>query len=113
MDLEVILSILGTLLGMVVTILTFIIKLSKSKKVRKTAEEMLLVSNKLCEYVEAAEEFKNYTGEEKKNFVLTKMNQFTLDNNFNFNSDYIVEKLESLIATTKKVNVKSSDKDWL
>lgn len=113
MDLEFVLSMIGTILGMVITILTFIIKLSKSKKVRKTAEEMLVVSNKLCEYVEIAEGFKNYTGEEKKNFVLTKMNQYSIDNNIKFDSNYIIEKLESLIETTKKVNVKSDNKDWL
>lgn len=113
MDLEFVLSMIGTILGMVITILTFIIKLSKSKKVRKTAEEMLVVSNKLCEYVEIAEGFKNYTGEEKKNFVLTKMNQYSIDNNIKFDSNYIIEKLESLIEITKKVNVKSDNKDWL
>lgn len=113
MDLEFVLSMIGTILGMVVTILTFVIKLSKSKKVRRTAEEMLVVSNKLCEYVEEAEGFKNYTGDEKRNFVLTKMNQFSIDNNIKFDSNYIIEKIESLIATTKKVNVKSEDKDWL
>lgn len=119
MDLEVILSILGTGLGIFITILTFIIKMTKNTKIRKHAERLLALTNQLSVFVEEAESFRNYTGEEKKNYVLTKMNRYSLDNKLEYDEEYISKKLEELIETTKKVNTEKKDQasiaeeDWL
>lgn len=119
MDLEFLFSMLGTALGILITILTFIIKLSKNTKVRKNAEKLLLLTNQIATYVKEAEGFSNYTGVEKKNYVLTKMNQFSIDNNVKYNEEYISNKIEELIDTTKVVNSNKANeavvnnKDWL
>lgn len=119
MDLELIFSIIGTFLGIVITVLTFIIKMSKNTKVRKNAEKILLLTNQIATYVKEAEGFRNYTGAEKKNYVLTKMNQFSIDNKINYDEDYVSCKIEELIETTKVVNTNANNEtvtikeDWL
>lgn len=119
MDLEFIFSMIGTCLGIIITILTFIIKMSKNTKVRKKAEKLLLLTNQINTFVKEAEGFTNYSGSEKKNYVLTKMNQFSIDNKIKYDEDYVSNKIEELIDTTKVVNtnkVKETitiKKDWL
>ncbi|MGM9969438.1 MAG: phage holin, LLH family [Anaeroplasma sp.] len=119
MDLEFIFSIIGTGLGILITILTFIIKLSKNNKVRKNAENLLLLTNQISTFVKEAEGFSNYNGCEKKNYVLTKMNQFSIENGIKFDKDYVSKKIEELIDTTKVVNISKDnaliaiEKDWL
>lgn len=113
MSLEIILSVLGTFLGFFISILTLIFKLSKNKRIRKSTEELLILSEQLYNFIQDAEKFKNYTGVEKKNYVLTKMNQYSLENHLQFDEEYISNKLEELIGLTKNVNQNTRKKDWL
>ena len=105
----------GTGIGILITVLTCLIKITKNTKVRKTAEKMLLLTNQIAVFVTEAESFKNYTGSEKKNYVLTKMNQFSIENKIKYDEEYITKQLEELINTTKKVNTSRNTikKDWL
>lgn len=104
MDLEIIFSMICTGLGVLITICTFIIKLSRNTKIRKNAENLLLLTNQISVFVKEAEEFVNYSGSEKKNYVLTKMNQFSIDNKIKYNEEYVSSKIEELIDTTNVVN---------
>lgn len=113
MNLEVFLSLLGTILGFMISVFTLILKLSKNKKIRKTAEQMLRITDEISRLMIEAEQFKNYTGEEKKNYVLTKINQYSIENRIPFSSDTISEKLEEMIELTKNVNAEEKRKDWL
>ncbi|MDE5715516.1 MAG: hypothetical protein K2I42_05220 [Anaeroplasmataceae bacterium] len=114
MNLEIILSFMGTALGFLVSLLTLIIKLSKNKKVTKTIEQMLSITDQLNTFIIEAEQFKNYTGTEKKNYVLTKINQFAIDNKIKFSLDSVSDKIEEIISLTKNVNCSNSyRKDWL
>lgn len=113
MNLEVFLSLLGTFLGFLISVLTLVLKLSKNKKVRKTAEQMLAISETLNTFILEAEQFKNYTGEEKKNYVLTKINQFSIENKIKFSPDIISDKIEEIISLTKNVNATETQKGWL
>ena len=113
MNLEIMLSVLGTFLGFFISILTLILKLCKNKRVRKSTEELLILSEQLYSFIQEAEQFKNYSGIEKKNYVLTRINQFSLENHLQFDSEYISNKLEELITLTKNVNQNSRKKDWL
>lgn len=74
---------------------------------------MLIISEQLNAFIVEAEQFKNYTGKEKKNYVLTKMNQFSIENGIKFSSEFISEKIEEIISLTKNVNTKEYRKDWL
>ena len=48
----------------------------------------------------------NYSGAEKKEYVMTKINQYALENHIKFNQEEISKRIEELVALTKEVNVK-------
>lgn len=71
--------------------------------------------NKICsivkEAVSKAEEFTNYTGEEKKNYVMTLANQYAIENNIKFNSDKVSNFIEEVVTLSKEVNARDKDKN--
>jgi hypothetical protein len=108
-QLEVILSIGGTAVGFLATAVTFCIKFIKSAKAKKIAEQTLRVTNAVLPFIEQAETFLNYSGSEKKEFVLTKANQFAIDNGIKFNAESVGAKIEELVGLTKEVNKREKD----
>lgn len=114
-EIEIILSLLGTCLGLTITVLTFLVKGRKSIKGKKTAESLLEVCNILMPYITQAEKLVNYSGKEKKEYVLTKANQYAIENGIKFNELEISEKIEELIGFTKEVNLdtKIQEKKWI
>lgn len=107
-SLEVILSLAGAALGLLVAAATFIVKFLKKSKAKKAAEQVIEIGNAILPYIEQAEKFVHYTGEEKKEYVMTKANQYALENGIEFDAEYIGDKVEELIALTKQVNSKES-----
>lgn len=107
-SLEVILSLAGAALGLLVTAATFIVKFLKKSKAKKVADQVIEICNAILPYIEQAEKFIHYTGEEKKEYVMTKANQYALENGIEFDSEYIGDKVEELIGLTKQVNAKES-----
>ena len=103
-DLELILSISGTVFGLLVTTITFFVKFIKSAKAKKAAENLIKIGDAVIPYIEQAEKFTHYSGPEKKEYVVTKANQFALDNGIKFNPKSVSEKIEELVALTKQVN---------
>ncbi len=104
--LQAILSLTGTALGLTITTLTFVIKFCKSMRAKKVIENTLKISNAILPYVEQAELFLNYSGREKKEYVITKANQFAIENNIDFDEEAIGIKIEELVELTKNVNSK-------
>lgn len=107
-ELELILSLAGTVLGLVVTALTFFVKLVKNGRAKKAAEQVLQIANTLLPYIEQAETFVNYTGQEKKQFVMTKANQYAIENGIVFDPEAVSSKVEQLVLLTKSVNIKTN-----
>lgn len=102
---EIILSLAATTLGLFVTTLTFLSKFIKSVKAKKIAENVVEIGNALLPYVEQAEKFVSFTGEEKKAYVMTKANQFAIKNNIKFDEEKISKKIDEIVALCKQVNV--------
>ena len=110
-NLEIILSVAGTALGLLVTAATFLIKFINNAKAKKIAENLIKISNAVAPYVAEAEKFVNYSGAEKKEFVLTKANQFAIEEGIDFNAAEVGKKIEELVALTKSVNKRDKDKE--
>lgn len=106
-NLEIIISVAGTALGLLVTTVTFLSKFIKNAKGKKVAENIIKIGNAMIPYIQEAETFLNYSGEEKKQYVMTKANQFAIDNNIPFDAEAVSDKIEELIGLTKQVNVKT------
>lgn len=107
-NLEIIISVAGAALGLLVTTVTFLSKFIKNAKAKKVAENIVKIGNAMIPYIQEAETFLNYSGEEKKQYVMTKANQFAIDNNIPFDAEAVSDKIEELIGLTKQVNVKTS-----
>ena len=109
-NLELIFSLLATILGLLITLITFIKKYVSNLKAKKIIEQSLKICNILLPLIEKAEEFSSYTGQEKKEYVMTKANQYALDNGIKFNEEFISNKIEDLLSLTNQVNVNKTIK---
>lgn len=61
-------------------------------------------------WVEEAEEHTNYTGAEKMQYVLNNAFRFCTENHIKYSESDIVDKIESLIELSKKVNTRKNTK---
>lgn len=109
-NLEIILSVAGAALGLLVTAVTFLLKFIKSAKAKKIAEQTIKISNAVLPYIKQAESFLHYSGQEKKEFVLTKANQFAIEQKVKFDTNLVSDKIEELVKLTKDVNKRDKDK---
>ena len=60
-------------------------------------------------YIQQAESFVHYSGAEKKEYVMTKANQYAIDNGIEFDQDMVSKKIEELVTLTKEVNKREKD----
>ena len=108
-NLELILSLAGACVGLIVTVATLIFKYAGSAKARKAAEQTMEICNAILPYIEQAESYVHYSGEEKKEYVMTKANWYAIENNIAFDEDVVSEKVEELITLSKEVNAAKSE----
>ena len=106
-NLELILSLSGACVGLIVTVATLIFKYAGSAKARKAAEQTIEICNAILPYIEQAESYVHYSGEEKKEYVMTKANRYAIENDIAFDEDAVSEKVEELITLSKEVNAKA------
>ena len=103
-NLELIISLASTTFGFILTTATFLGKFIKNAKLKKVAQSTIEICNTLIPYIEQAETFVNYTGEEKKEFVITKAKQYAIEHNINFDEELISNEIEELVKLSKNVN---------
>lgn len=84
--------------------ISFLIKLLQSIKTRKKEQGKTTLLDAVAPIVELAENFVGYSGAEKKEYVMTKVNQFAIENGIEFNSELVSQKIEELIELSKQVN---------
>ena len=79
-------------------------KTGKWKKLFKKENAKLYTFNVLMQFMEEVEQFKDFSSEEKKQFVITKFNQYCIDNGYEFIAELTDENVEKLIEFSKVVN---------
>ena len=106
------------MVSLAITILiAIVIKVKSSKKQSLTekekeklevwanrAEQLNQVQKEIMSYIPLAEQFINFTGKDKREWVLTKVNQFCLNNGIIYDDSKSEELLENAIELTKRVN---------
>ncbi len=107
-NIEIIVSIASAALGLLVTTVTFISKFVTNAKAKKAMENIVKIGNAVIPYIREAEAFAHYSGEEKKQFVMTKANRFAINNDLEFDEQAVSDKIEELVALTKQVNKRGS-----
>lgn len=103
-NLELILSLAGTALSLFIACVLFIVKLIRGYVTKNKLKNSYILLDAVGPLMEVAETFTNYSGEEKKEYVITKVNQFAIENNIKFDLKTVTEKIEELIALSKNVN---------
>lgn len=96
------------LLGLVTTLVPYL----KTAKAKKNAEKLVkalsgfeLIVEQIQPYVVKAEQFRNFSGPERKEWVMTQLKLLALEHSIVFDEVAISEKVEEVVATTNKVNV--------
>lgn len=107
-NIEIIISIASAALGLLVTTVTFVGKFVTNARAKRAMENIVKIGNAVIPYIQEAETFLHYSGEEKKQFVMTKANRFAIDNNIKFDEQAVSDKIEELVALTKQVNRRGS-----
>lgn len=69
MNLELFISIVGTVISLIITTITFFAKFIKNKKAKVIAENVVDIGNAILPLISQAEKLVHYTGEEKKNML--------------------------------------------
>lgn len=88
------------------TVSGFVIGLVKAIKGKTLAVGKVSVAEELFRLVEEAEAMLGKSGEEKKDFVLNKINEFAVNNKLPFDKDSVSAAIDNIVAFTKKINVK-------
>ena len=109
--LSLVLSTAGTMVGIIIVMLTSICKWIKNSKAKKAAENIIKIGNFILPYIEEAEKFISFTGEEKKAYVMTKANQYAIDNGIKFDEEETSEKIDEIVSLCKVVNVNATRED--
>ena len=103
-NIKEIITIASACLGLLATITGFLIPLVKNVK----AKNKLTALNKLSATLQAliidAETFANFTGAEKKEYVMTKANRYAIEHKLPYDEQAVSEKVEDLVALSKEVN---------
>ena len=99
---KIVLSVFGGITGMLSLILG--IKQGKYKNLFKGENAKHFVMDILREAMTTVENFANYTGEEKKEYVMTKVNQYCIENKIEYDAELTETNIEKMIEFSKGVN---------
>lgn len=97
-------TIISAVLGLLATVTGFLIPLVKTVRAKNKLTAINKLTAQLQSFIMDAEQLVNYTGAEKKEYVLTKANRFAIDNHLPYNEQEIGDKIEELITVSKTVN---------
>lgn len=110
-NLEQIITIASAALGLLATITGFLIPLVKNVKAKNKLASLNKLTAVLQTLIVEAEKFANYSGNEKKEYVLTKANRYALVNKIAFDEQLVSDKVEELVDLSKNVNVRATKKE--
>ena len=102
---ELILSMLITIFGFIASTVTYAIKFWKAHKMKTIAENTIEIKIVLLDYIIKAENLLNKTGEQKKEYVVTKVKNYANDNKLVYDETKIDEIIDKIVNLTKQVNI--------
>lgn len=114
MDIKEIISIIYLCAGTIALLAGIIARFTKSKKVKEAAEyvkERCVDVSSLLQLIAEAETHADYSGENKRDFVITrylKDHGMSEDNKI-LGVDELSDVIQTLVAFTKSVNIKPQD----
>lgn len=104
-SIQIFLSFLAPCVTLLFTTAVFLQKFVKNKRLKKILEKTEEITREIIPCIAEAEKLVNYSGIEKKEYVMTKLNQYAIKNNISFDEEEASRRIEELVALTKEVNV--------
>lgn len=115
MNISEVLTILIFVLSFISGIITILIPFLKTKQAKNNAEKavkalsaMELLVSSIQPLVIKAEQFSNFSGAEKKQWVMTQLRLLALEKSLIIDEEAVSEKVEEIVSTTNKVNISHS-----
>ncbi|HEY8364061.1 MAG TPA: hypothetical protein VIK84_00695 [Haloplasmataceae bacterium] len=102
-------EILAIIIPVIIGFIVLVSKLTKSTKLKKLAQNLIEVEKITRDYICNAEKFLNYSGQDKKEWVKTKVNQYCIENDIKYEENVIDDIIENLIVLSKTVNKREKD----
>lgn len=99
-----IITIVSACLGLLATVTGFLIPLVKNVKAKNRLSAINKLTVTLQSLVVDAEKFADFSGAEKKEYVMTKINRYAIENKIPYDEQAVSEKIEDLVALSKEVN---------
>lgn len=100
-----------TALAVILFVVAWILKHFKNKKAKKIAKSLesaahtaLQIKNATQSFIAKAEDFIDYDGNDKAQWVITNVKEYCIENNIPYNVDDIRKNIEEFISFSKKVN---------
>ena len=106
-NIKEIITIASAAMGLLATFTGFLIPLVKNVKAKNKLAALNKLTTVLQSLIVDAEKYVNFSGEEKKAYVVTNANRYALDNKIAFDEHMVSDKVEELVALSKAVNVKN------
>jgi|SRR5690554_3963702 len=106
-------EILALTIPVIISFIILISKLVKNKKLKKFAENLIEIEKISKGFICKAEDFINFSGKDKKEWVKTKVNQYCIENQINYNENIIDNIIENLLDLSKTVNKREKDRGML
>lgn len=103
-NIKEIITIISACLGLIATATGFIIPLVKNVKAKNKLTALNRLSTTLQSLIVDAEAFTNFSGEEKKEYVMTKANRYAIENKIPYDEQSVSDKVEEMVALSKEVN---------
>lgn len=103
-NIKEIITIASACLGLIATATGFLIPLVKNVKAKNKLTALNKLSTTLQAFIVDAETFTNFTGAEKKEYVMTKANRYAIENKIPYDEQAVSDKVEEIVALSKEVN---------
>lgn len=103
-NIKEIITVISACLGLVVTVTGFLIPLVKSVRAKSRLTALNKLTSTLQSLIVDAEGFTNFTGAEKKEYVMTKANRYAIENKIPYDEQSVSDRVEDMVALSKEVN---------
>lgn len=103
-NIKELIAVLSSCAGLLAAVTGFLIPLIKNVKAKNRLSALNKLSAVLQSLIVEAEQFANFSGEEKKAYVLTKASRYAMNNGIIFDEQKAAAELENIVELSKKVN---------
>ena len=108
-EMKLYISLIVFFLGLITSIISIVIKYTKNIKVKNNLQNMLMIIDEIIPLIIEAEEFLSYSGEEKKEYVISRIFRKLNNCNIKIEEEKIDDIIEKLVDFTKEVNYEESN----